>query len=309
MILVNKGGEIMEKTIKRTGFVAVVGRPNVGKSSLINALVGSKVSITGPKPQTTRNKILGIKTGENYQIVFVDTPGEIKPKNELGEYMKKSIDTAINGIDVLLIVLDGTRIDDRDFKLIDKYKNVKVPIFVCVNKTDVSKYDEVYPSLAKLNELPYIAEFVSTSAKTGKNIDELTQKLVDKLPEGEFMFDEDAITDKSIRFLTSEIIREKALIYLQEEIPHGIAVDIPKFDEKPRMVDIEAEIVAIKENHKPIIIGKNGDMLKKIGISARKEIEELVGKKVNLHLFVKVRENWQDNLSTLRDFGYDKKGL
>lgn len=123
------------------------------------------------------------------------------------------------------------------------------------------------------------------------------------------MFDEDAITDKSIRFLTSEIIREKALIYLQEEIPHGIAVDIPKFDEKPRMVDIEAEIVAIKENHKPIIIGKNGDMLKKIGISARKEIEELVGKKVNLHLFVKVRENWQDNLSTLRDFGYDKKGL
>ena len=123
------------------------------------------------------------------------------------------------------------------------------------------------------------------------------------------MFDEDAITDKTIKFLTSEIIREKALIYLQEEIPHGIAVDIPKFDEKPRMVDIEAEIVAIKENHKPIIIGKNGDMLKKIGISARKEIEELVGKKVNLHLFVKVRENWQDNLSTLRDFGYDKKGL
>ncbi len=299
----------MENQKKKSGFVAVVGRPNVGKSSLINAMVGAKVSITGPKPQTTRNKILGIKTGDNYQIVFVDTPGEINPRNELGQYMKKSIDTAINGIDLLLIVLDGTKIGEKDFKLLEKYKNVKVPIFVCINKTDIAKYDEVYPNLAKLNELPYITEFISTSAKTGKDVDTLIQKIVERLPEGEFMFDPDQITDKTIRFLTAEIIREKALLYLQEEIPHGIAVDIPKFDERNKVIEIEAEIIATKENHKPIIIGKNGDMLKKIGISARREIEELVGKRVNLHTFVKVRENWQDNLSTLRDFGYDKKGL
>ncbi len=299
----------MNEQKTKSGFVAVVGRPNVGKSSLINAMVGAKVSITGPKPQTTRNKILGIKTGEDYQIVFVDTPGEITPRNQLGEYMKKSIDTAIGGIDCLLIVLDGTKIGDKDFKLIEKYKNVKAPIFVCINKTDIAKYDDVYPSLAKLNDLPYISEFVSTSAKTGKDVEKLIQLIVEKLPEGEFMFDPDQITDKSIRFLTAEIIREKALLFLQEEIPHGIAVDIPKFDERNKVVEIEAEIIATKENHKPIIIGKNGEMLKKIGISARREIEELVGKRVNLHTFVKVRENWQDNISTLRDFGYDKKGL
>lgn len=299
----------MNKQKTKSGFVAVVGRPNVGKSSLINAMVGAKVSITGPKPQTTRNKILGIKTGEDYQIVFVDTPGEITPRNQLGEYMKKSIDTAIGGIDCLLIVLDGAKIGDKDFKLIEKYKNVKAPIFVCINKTDIAKYDDVYPSLAKLNDLPYISEFISTSAKTGKDVEKLIQLIVEKLPEGEFMFDPDQITDKSIRFLTAEIIREKALLFLQEEIPHGIAVDIPKFDERNKVVEIEAEIIATKENHKPIIIGKNGEMLKKIGISARREIEELVGKRVNLHTFVKVRENWQDNISTLRDFGYDKKGL
>lgn len=299
----------MNKQKTKSGFVAVVGRPNVGKSSLINAMVGAKVSITGPKPQTTRNKILGIKTGEDYQIVFVDTPGEITPRNQLGEYMKKSIDTAIGGVDCLLIVLDGAKIGDKDFKLIEKYKNVKAPIFVCINKTDIAKYDDVYPSLAKLNDLPYISEFISTSAKTGKDVEKLIQLIVEKLPEGEFMFDPDQITDKSIRFLTAEIIREKALLFLQEEIPHGIAVDIPKFDERNKVVEIEAEIIATKENHKPIIIGKNGEMLKKIGISARREIEELVGKRVNLHTFVKVRENWQDNISTLRDFGYDKKGL
>lgn len=299
----------MNKQKTKSGFVAVVGRPNVGKSSLINAMVGAKVSITGPKPQTTRNKILGIKTGEDYQIVFVDTPGEITPRNQLGEYMKKSIDTAIGGIDCLLIVIDGAKIGDKDFKLIEKYKNVKAPIFVCINKTDIAKYDDVYPSLAKLNDLPYISEFISTSAKTGKDVEKLIQLIVEKLPEGEFMFDPDQITDKSIRFLTAEIIREKALLFLQEEIPHGIAVDIPKFDERNKVVEIEAEIIATKENHKPIIIGKNGEMLKKIGISARREIEELVGKRVNLHTFVKVRENWQDNISTLRDFGYDKKGL
>ncbi len=299
----------MKNEDKKTGFVAVVGRPNVGKSTLVNTMVGSKVSITGPKPQTTRNKIIGIKTGEDYQIVFVDTPGAINPRNELGNYMKKSIDTAVEGIDLLLIVLDSSKITDKDFKLIEKYKNIKVPIFVCLNKTDISKFDEVYPKLEKLNELKYITEFVSLSAKTGKDVDKLIEKIVEYLPKGYYMYDGDQITDRSVRFLASEIVREKALLFLQEEIPHGIAVDIPKFDEKKKIVHIEAEIIAIKQNHKPIIIGKDGEMLKRIGSSARVEIEQMLGKKVNLQLFVKVRENWQDNLSTLREFGYDKKGI
>ena len=294
---------------KRCGFVAVVGKPNVGKSSLVNAMVGAKVSITGPKPQTTRNKILGIKTGEDYQIIFIDTPGAIKPRNALGEYMEKSIKTATVGIDALLIVLDATKITEKDFILIDKYKSEKVPIFVCINKTDIGKYEEVYPKLEKLNELKYITEYFSTSAKTGKGVDLLLSKLVNKMPFGEFMFDEDQITDRSLKFLVSEIVREKALLYLQEEIPHGIAVDIPKFEENKRMVTIEAEIIASKLNHKQIIIGKGGEMLKKIGTSARVEVEQLLDKKVNLQLFVKVRENWQDNKLSLREFGYDKKDL
>lgn len=298
----------MEKT-KKCGFVAIVGRPNVGKSSLVNAMVGAKVSITGPKPQTTRNKIIGIRSNEDYQIVFVDTPGSIKPRNELGEYMKKSIETATDGIDALVIVLDGTKIFDSDFKLIEKYKNTKVPVFVCINKTDISKFEDVYPKLDELNKMGMNVEYVSTSAKTGKGVEELVEKLVACLPESEFMFDADQITDRSVRFLASEIVREKALLFLQQEIPHGIAVDIPKFEEGKRLVVIDAEIIAIKENHKPIIIGKNGEMLKKIGSSARVEIEQMLGKKVNLQLFVKVRENWQDSLSTLRDFGYDKKNI
>ncbi len=297
------------KNNTKFGFVAVVGRPNVGKSSLINAMVGTKVSITGPKPQTTRNKILGIKTENNYQIVFVDTPGAINPKNQLGEYMKKSIDTAVVGIDALLIVLDGSKITEADFKLVEKYKNSKVPIIACINKTDIAKFDEVYPKLDRLNGVDYITEFVSTSAKTGKDVEKLIEKIVALLPDGEFMFESDQITDKSIRFLASEIIREKALLFLQEEIPHGIAVDIPTFKETKKLVTIEAEIIATKQNHKPIIIGKNGEMLKKIGTSARKEIEDMLGQKVNLQLFVKVRENWQENAGSLKDFGYDKKSL
>lgn len=299
----------MELKTGKSGFVAVVGRPNVGKSSLVNAIVGMKVSITGPKAQTTRNKILGIKSGEGYQIVFVDTPGAIKPTNKLGEYMKKTIDSATDGIDLLLIVLDGAKITDADFKLIEKYENIGVPVFVVINKTDIASYERVYPSLEKLNEYRFVSEFVSISAKLNKNIDVLLNKIIEKLPNGEFMFDEGDVTDKSVKFISAEIIREKALLYLQDEIPHGIAVDIVKFTEGKKLITIEAEIIASKENHKQIIIGKHGDMLKKIGISARTEIEEMLGTKVNLQLFVKVRENWQDNMSSLREFGYDKKDI
>ena len=294
---------------KRSGFVAVVGRPNVGKSSIMNAIVGMKVSITGPKAQTTRNKILGIKTTNEYQIVFVDTPGAIKPTNKLGEYMKKSIDSATEGIDLLMLVLDGTNITDADYKLLEQYLKGEVPVFVVINKTDIASFEKVYPKLEKLNEYKEVAEFVSVSAKTGKNIDLLIDKIVEKLPEGEFLYDKNDITDRPVKFLAAEIIREKALLYLQDEIPHGIAVEIMRFTEGKKIVTIEADVIATKENHKQIVIGKKGDMLKKIGTSARGEIEELLDAKVNLKLFVKVRENWQDNLVNLRDLGYDKKNL
>lgn len=294
---------------KKSGFVAIIGRPNVGKSTIVNALVGMKVSITGPKAQTTRNKILGILTEDNYQIVFVDTPGMLKPTNKLGQYMKKSIDTALSGNDIILIVLDGTDIKEADYELVEKYQNSSVPVFVVINKTDIATFEKVYPKLERLNGFTGIKEFVSISAKTGKNLDELKAKIVKYLPDGEFLFGEDDVTDKSVKFISAEIVREKALLYLQQEIPHGIAVDIPKFTEGEKLVKIDADIIASKENHKQIIIGKKGEMLKKIGTSARTEIEEMLGKKVLLNLFVKVKENWQDSLSSLHDLGYDNKDI
>ena len=294
---------------KKSGFVAIIGRPNVGKSTIVNALVGMKVSITGPKAQTTRNKILGIVTEEDCQIVFVDTPGMLKPTNKLGQYMKKSIDNALSGNDIIMIVLDGTDIKEADYELVEKYSESDVPVFVVINKTDIATFEKVYPKLERLNKYGNIAEFVSISAKTGKNLDELKQKIVARLPEGEFMFDSGDVTDKSVKFISAEIVREKALLYLQQEIPHGIAVDIPKFTEGKNLVTIDADIIASKENHKQIIIGKKGEMLKKIGSSARAEIETMVGKKVLLNLFVKVKENWQDSLSSLHDLGYDKKDI
>ncbi len=294
---------------RKSGFVAIIGRPNVGKSTIINAMVGMKISITGPKAQTTRNKILGILTEGDNQIVFVDTPGLLKPNNKLGEYMKKSIDNALTGDDIIMIILDGTDIKQADYDLIESFSGSEVPIFVVINKTDIATYEKVYPKLAKLNEFKFVKEFISVSAKTGKGITELKDTIIKYLPEGEFLFDEGEVTDKSVKFISAEIIREKALLYLQQEIPHGIAVDIPKFTEKENLVTIDADIIASKPNHKQIIIGKNGEMLKKIGSSARVEIENMLDKKVLLNLFVKVKENWQDSLSSLHDFGYDKKDI
>lgn len=297
------------KDNRKSGFVAIIGRPNVGKSTIINAMVGMKISITGPKAQTTRNKILGILTEGDNQIVFVDTPGLLKPNNKLGEYMKKSIDNALTGDDIIMIILDGTDIKQADYDLIESFSGSEVPIFVVINKTDIATYEKVYPKLAKLNEFKFVKEFISVSAKTGKGITELKDTIIKYLPEGEFLFDEGEVTDKSVKFISAEIIREKALLYLQQEIPHGIAVDIPKFTEKENLVTIDADIIASKPNHKQIIIGKNGEMLKKIGSSARVEIENMLDKKVLLNLFVKVKENWQDSLSSLHDFGYDKKDI
>lgn len=289
----------------KSGFVAVVGKPNVGKSSLINALVGEKVAITSPKPQTTRNKILGIVNKPDFQMIFVDTPGEYNAKSKLAQFMQKSIGVAQEGVDAIAIVLDAGRINQADFKIIERYKSATVPVFVIINKIDLASFEALYPTLARLNEYTFVKEFISVSALKKKNIDAVLDKISAVLPEGQPLFDVDDYTDKSVRFMTAEIIREKVLLFVQQEIPHFCAVEIMDFKEDDKKVKIAADIICENDRHKTIIVGKNGEMIKKIGTSARQDIEKLVGKTVFLELFVKIREGWQSNSSVLADLGYD----
>ena len=293
----------------KAGFVAVIGKPNVGKSSLVNALVGEKVSITSPKAQTTRNRIFGIKNTDDYQIVFVDTPGVQHTKTKLGEYMNKATDGATADVDAIVIVLDALRVGQEDYAIIERFEKVKCPIFLVVNKIETTNFEKMYPILAKLNEYKFIKKFLTTSAVRKLNIDELEDDLVECLPESEPFYPTDQYTDKSLRFMCQEIIREKALLFLQEEIPHGIAIDINIFTEEENLITIDANIVTENERHKSIIIGSKGAMLKQIGTSARKDIEELTGLKVMLELFVKVKKDWKDDISALTDFGFSKKDL
>ncbi len=289
----------MEKFI--SGFVAVVGRPNVGKSTLINALVGEKVSIVSPKPQTTRNKILGILNEENAQVVFVDTPGIQNTSNALGQAMRKQSAIANGEAEVVLVVLDAGKVGDQDFKIIERYKNSGMKIIVVINKTDKVKPDKVFPILEKLNNLTFVDKFISLSALTKKNVDFLKETIFSLLPEGEPMFDREIYTDKSMRFMVSEIVREKALLFLQEEIPHGIAVSVDEFEEKKTLVKISATIIVASANHKSIVIGANGAKIKEIGMSARRDIEKLTDKKVLLELFVRVQKNWVESAGFVGD--------
>ena len=293
----------------KSGFVAVIGKPNVGKSSLVNALVGEKVSITSPKAQTTRNRIFGIKNTEDYQIVFVDTPGVQHTKTKLGEYMTQATDGATADVDAIVVVLDALRVKQEDYKIIEKYKNVKCPVFIVVNKIETTNFEKMYPILDKLNKYDFVKKFITTSAIRKMNIDELEKELVDCLPEGEAYYPRDEYTDKSVRFMCQEIIREKALLFLQEEIPHGIAIEIVTFVDDPVCVKISANIVTESSRHKQIIIGSNGSMLKQIGIAARKDIEELTGTKVMIDLFVKVKKDWKDDSVVLNELGFNKKDI
>ena len=291
----------------KSGFVAVIGKPNVGKSSLVNKLVGEKVSIISPKAQTTRNKIFGIKNGKDYQIIFVDTPGVQHTKTKLGEYMSDATNKASTDVDAIVIVLDALRIGKEDYKIIEKFANVKCPVFLVVNKIELTNFEKFYPILSKLNEYKFIKKFITASANRNLNISELEDEILKVLPEGEAYYPVDEYTDKSIRFMCGEIIREKALLYLQEEIPHGLAIDIVTFEENPNCVKINANIITESDRHKQIIIGKNGEMLKQIGIAARRDIEELVDSKVMLELFVKVRKDWKNDDLALKDLGFNKK--
>ena len=291
----------------KSGFVAVIGKPNVGKSSLVNRLVGEKVSIISPKAQTTRNKIFGIKNGKDYQVVFVDTPGVQHTKTKLGEYMSDATNKASTDVDAILIVLDALRINQEDYKIIEKFANVKCPVFLVVNKIEMTNYEKFYPILAKLNEYKFIKKFITTSAIRSLNIEELENEILSVLPEGVAYYPTDEYTDKSVRFMCGEIIREKALLFLQEEIPHGIAIDIMSFEESESCVKLNVNIITESERHKQIIIGKNGEMLKQIGIAARRDIEELVGTKAMIDLFVKVRKDCKNDVLALNDLGFNKK--
>ncbi len=292
--------------------VAVVGRPNAGKSSLVNAIVGEKVSIVSPKPQTTRDRITGIYTAGNKQIVFLDTPGMFKPRSKLDEHMDKSVKSSLGGdADVVVVVLDCTKgITADDVKFIEERLKFRAPLYVVVNKTDLKGYDAIYPILEKLN--PYMSgkdgrvvrDVIPTSCRTGRNIDVLINALKAECKEGGFLFPPDEYTDRPVKFMIGEIVREKALLFLQDEIPHGVGVAVMKVDEGKSPVHITADVIVDKQSHKRIVIGDDAAMIKRIGSSARRDIENLLGEQVYLELFVKVRPGWRDRQNILRDIGY-----
>ena len=287
-----------------SGFVAILGRPNVGKSSLMNRFVGEKVAIVSNHPQTTRSKLLGVAGGEDWQIVFVDTPGLHKPRTKLGEYMMKSARDAREGVDAVLVVVDGQHIGEGDRAIMADVAAMKCPKFLAVNKVDIVSPEKLMPQLATLNDIPFDA-IVATSARRGDRVDELLSLLKAAMPEGPRYFPEDMPTDQPEQFICSEIIREKALNNLRDEVPHGIGVEMMRFTRvSDALTEIEADIYCERASHKSIIIGKQGAMLRTIGSQAREDIEQLLGTKVMLKLFVKVREGWRNRESDLRSLGY-----
>jgi len=294
----------------KSGFVSIIGKANVGKSTLLNSLVNQKISITSPKPQTTRNKINGIVTTNSYQIVFTDTPGIHKSKNKLDNFMQESINASLEGIDCLIYMLDALKpFGQEDLDLIDKYASTKIPVIVVVSKIDKTSFEKLYPKLSMLNSLKNVKDIIPISSFRKKNLDVLINEVLKYLKEGEKFYSEDEVTNVSLKFLASEIIREKALLYLQQEIPHGLAVVIDKFTEGENIIKISANIFCEKPKHKQIIIGAKGEMLKKIGSSSRIEIEHLTTSKVFLELWVKVKENWRDNEILINNLGYNKKEI
>lgn len=295
----------------KVGFITIAGKPNAGKSTLLNQIVGEKVAIVSYRPQTTRDKITGVANGDGYQLIFTDTPGLHNSQNKLGDYMMKSANSALEGVDAVLYVVNGEKgFDNFDKKFIEEHLG-KTPLVVALNKIDAVTKEKVFEQLAELSAFDTIASVVPVSAKKGKNVDGLVAELVKLMPEGEQMYPDDVFTDKTMRFMASEIIREKALTILDKEIPYGICVEVNKFEmrEDGGMYDIDADIICEKATHKPIIIGKKGEMLKKIATAARADIEEMCGEHVFLTLWVRVKEDWRDNDYLLKNLGYDKKDL
>lgn len=304
-----------EKRMKHTyksGFVTLIGRPNVGKSTLMNQLIGQKIAITSSKPQTTRNRIQTVYTCEEGQIIFLDTPGINKAKNKLGDYMLNVAERTLKEVDAILWLVEPTTfIGAGERYIIEKLNKVKTPVILIINKIDTVTEEEIVKSIVAYKDVCNFAEIVPVSAMTGKNKEEVISSIFKYLDEGPQYYDEDTITDQPERQIVAELIREKALRLLSQEIPHGIAVVIDSMKERNggRLVDIDATIICERDSHKGIIIGKQGSMLKKIGSQARTEMENLLDMKVNLKLWVKVKKNWRDRDFLLKNYGYDKKEI
>ena len=291
----------------KSGYVAVIGRANAGKSTLINVMVGEKVSIVSPKPQTTRDRILGVLTEEDYQIVFVDTPGIYKARNALTDMMMRTVETSAKSVDFLLYVLDGhDGITDEDFALIKKYKDLGIPMAVAYTKIDIMPKENIPLDMAKFADADLDLDVFPVSARKGKNVKELKAFLVDKMPEGERVFTDDIVSDKSEKFMIAEIMREKILLKFDKEIPHGIAIVINTFTRQENGVyDINLDIVCERAGHKAILIGKQGRAIKEVSSFARQAMEKFLDAKVFLTTYVKVKEDWRDRPNLLREYGYE----
>ena len=288
----------------RSGFVAVVGQPNVGKSTLINVLVGKKISIVSPKPQTTRDKIMGVLSDKNHQVVFVDTPGIHKSKNSLDRYMKKNIENATKDVDVILYVMDGSReLSEEDLNCLKDYCKGKTPVFAVVNKIDLSSKEDLFRRISVLNDIN-VEQVFCISALEKRNLEPLAKAILSKLTDNVKYFPDDQLTDKTHGFIVAELIREKILWLIDDEVPHGVGVVIDNITENPEIEQITATIYCEKESHKYILIGAQGSKIKEIGQSSRMALEKMIGKKVHLALWVKVKSNWRNHVGALGEIGY-----
>jgi GTPase len=289
----------------RSGYVAIIGRPNVGKSTLMNTLLGEKIAIVSPKPQTTRNRIVGIKTTPDAQIIFMDTPGFHKPQHKLSEAMIKSAIESLDEVDIILFMVEPHVPAKGEKMIIDSLKNIKVPVFLLINKIDTVKKGEILPTIDQFRELRPFAEIIPISAIKNDGIELLMERIVNYLPSGPHYYPDDLVTDQIEKFMVSEIIREKIMELTEQEIPHSVAVDVLKWSEREDgLISVSCNIYVERDGQKAIIIGKNGAMLKAIGSKARIDIENLLHTKVFLELWVKVRKNWRNDNQLLKELGY-----
>lgn len=295
----------------KSGTVAVVGRANAGKSTLVNVLVGEKVAIVSPKPQTTRDRIYGVLTTDDYQIVFEDTPGIYKASTTLNARMQRAAVNTAKETDVILFVVDGHEgLKDEDLELTKRFASSDAPVIVAFTKTDIMPKEKIPEELVKLAEIKGVDEIVPVSARKGRNVNELLNVLLKYIPEGEYVFDPNAISDKSERFMIAEIMREKILLKYDREIPHGVAITINEFSRRKNGIyDINLDIVCEKDNHKAILIGKQGRALKEVSTFAREAMEKFLDAKVFLTTYVKVKENWRDKPNLLKEYGYSNDSL
>ncbi len=301
---------IGENPAYKSGFVTLIGRPNVGKSTLMNRLIGQKIAITSDKPQTTRNRIQTVYTSDEGQIVFVDTPGIHKAKNKLGDYMVNVAERTLSEVDVILWLVEPSNfIGAGERHIMEQLQKTRTPVILVINKADTVKREEILPYIDNYRKQMDFQEIVPVSALKGDNTDTLVSCIMKYLPYGPAFYDEDTVTDQPMRQIVAELIREKALRLLEEEIPHGIAVSIEKMQYRKDLCDIEATIVCERDSHKGIIIGKGGSMLKRIGSAARPDIEDLLEQHVNLQLWVKVKKDWRDSDFLMKNFGYNPRDI